>query len=231
MLQPCFSQSETLPWSVISMEFLLSLLRRHFLGKVGEASAKVSCFLRITILKLHHAFLSMLRGGGGVGTAIMEEALRTSACRLCCCVKVTVQNRTINSGNFLTHLCSLSFSFNFSSIPLITASELWRWQSISRSLCLAFFSVNVKECTVSKCMVVSSMQSVKLLKHLLWICLHLSKLLEGARNFSQLQGTRSLATFIEKQKKNKPKEIPRCLIPHHLLVSTWQLEFLVTALP
>ena len=192
MLQPCFSQSETLPRSVINMEFLQTLLRHHFVGEPVVGSPNVSCFLRITILKLRYAFLSMLRGvggGGGLGMAIMEEVLRTSAGRLCCCVKVTVHKRIINSWNFLTHLCSLSFSFNFSSIPLMTASELWRWQSISRSLCLAFFSVNEKECIISKCMANSIMQNVKLLKHLLWICLHLSKLLEGARNFSQLQGT------------------------------------------
>ena len=37
------------------------------------------------------------------------------------------------------------------------------------------------------------------------------------------------ATFIGK-KKTEPKEIPSCLIPHMLVVFTWQLETLVTTL-
>ena len=47
-----FNQSETLPRSVTSMEFLQSLVRCHFEGKPVVASPNVRCFLRITILSV-----------------------------------------------------------------------------------------------------------------------------------------------------------------------------------
>ena len=37
---------------VISMEFLCSFLRRHFVGKPAVASRNASCFLRLVLSKL-----------------------------------------------------------------------------------------------------------------------------------------------------------------------------------
>ena len=52
----------------------------------------------------------------------------------------------------------------------------------------------------------------------------------GTRGFPWLLRTWPPATFIGKQKKIEPKEIPSCLISHLLVVFTQQLEILVTAL-
>ena len=52
----------------------------------------------------------------------------------------------------------------------------------------------------------------------------------GAGDFPWLLRTWPPATFIGKQKKIEPKEIPSCLISRLLVVFTQQLKILVTAL-